>query len=138
MDWKQRQKLFHSTFTTDDKLYELEHFVDNAPQNISNNVINLLYNYPKVTIYPYKSYFVAVIYAYNLCHHFGSTVLSYLNDPELLFGNDRYFMPYDESIEIYDPILQHITQHGYNPVTEKRGLTPTVRRYFNKEFFIEA
>jgi len=85
--------------------------------------------------FPSKTINVAVIYARLLEHHFGQTTLEYLQDPTLLHGNDRFFLPYNSRHqEFYDCMMIHIT---YETIMASNN--PSVKKtveYFNKEFMI--
>lgn len=85
--------------------------------------------------FPAKTINVAVIYARLLEHHFGQTTLEYLQDPTLLHGNDRFFLPYNSSYQpFYDSMMNHIT---YDQIIKSKN--PSVAKtvaYFNKEFMI--
>lgn len=85
--------------------------------------------------FPSKTVNVAVIYSRLLEHHFGQTAIEYLQDPTLLHGNDRFFLPYNSYLrEHYDSMLSHITYESIIASTN-----PSVQKtvaYFNKEFMI--
>lgn len=55
--------------------------------------------------YPAKSFSVAIIYAYLIQKHFGEDFYASLNDPDLLCGNDQYFLPYDSAPHVYNAII---------------------------------
>lgn len=58
-----------------------------------------------VLVYPAKSYAVALIYARLLWEHFNEAFFEVLDDPDLLYGNDEYFVPYSQDPTTYDAIL---------------------------------
>ena len=86
-------------------------------------------------IYPSKSYMVAICYARWLSEEFGNNPIDYLNDIDLLFGNDPYFVTYDEDTITYDQILGYIGGWQFN---ETKGYVHDVKSYFLKEFMIDS
>jgi hypothetical protein len=76
---------------------------------------------------------VAICYARWLEHYFGGDVYDYLNDPELLHGNDPYFVEYSKDPKTYHKILAVVTWE----FNENSGLVPDVKEYFLKEFLID-
>lgn len=90
--------------------------------------------------YPTKSYVVALVYATLLHRHFGENVIEALDDPDLLFGNDRWFRPYSQSKDVYDqaltelkPILDLISEGTVERIPSQIQATA---RYFDEEFLI--
>ena len=83
-------------------------------------------------IYPSKSYMVAICYARWLAENFGGIPLEYLEDPELLYNNDPYFVEYSRDPKTYHQILNVI---GWD-FDESLGMIPDVKQYFNDEFMI--
>lgn len=84
--------------------------------------------------FPSKTINVAVIYARLLEHHFGQSAEEYLQDPLLLYGNDRFYRPYSGYSEYYDVMLMHVTYEALVSSTN-----PSVKKtieYFNAEFMI--
>lgn len=80
-------------------------------------------------IYPAKSYFVAICYASWISEDFGEDFYGVLSDPELLAGNDPYFIPYEKDMETYNRILEVIRL----PLP-MYGMVPDVRKYYESEF----
>jgi hypothetical protein len=76
---------------------------------------------------------VAICYSKWLSEHFGGDPLEYLNDPELLYSNDPYFIPYSLDKKNYDKILE--TVGGWN-FSDDTGMIPDVKEYFLEEFMI--
>jgi hypothetical protein len=83
-------------------------------------------------VYPAKSYCVGICYARWLAEEFGGDPIDYLNDPELLYNNDPYFVPYTADPTTYDAVLKAIG--GWQFV--ERGIVPDVKNYFCAEFFL--
>jgi hypothetical protein len=132
-DWKIRQELYHRLNTVhDDDLNDKD-------IAITHNIVTDAVRYFKEDnlgwIYPSKSYMVAICYARWLSEEFGGNPIDYLNDIDLLFGNDPYFVTYDEDPVTYDQILGYIGSWQFN---ETRGYVPDVKSYFLKEFMINC
>lgn len=83
-------------------------------------------------VYPSKSYMVGICYARFLAEHFGGRPLEYLEDPELLYGNDPYFVEYSRDPKTYHQILIRI---GWD-FDATKGMVPDVYQYFKEEFMI--
>ena len=130
-EWKIRQEIYHrlkKDYDDDLSKYEIEFTKD-----IVNQSIRYFYERDIGWIYPAKSYMVAICYARWLSEEFGKDPINYLNDPELLYNNDPYFIPYDEDSNTYCRILEEIG--GWN-FSENLGMVPDVRQYFNEEFML--
>ena len=76
------------------------------------------------------SYAVAVLYARWLNQEFGEDFLTALNDPDLLYGNDPYFVPYSQDKETYIKIIAAL------PNNMDQGMIPDIRNYFEREFML--
>ena len=132
-EWKIRQEIYHRLNTEhsddlNDKDIEItDDIIVNAVRYFNERDIGW--------IYPSKSYMVGICYAKWLSEEFGGEPLDYLNDPELLYGNDPYFVTYNEDKENYDKILEEI--QGWN-FSSTLGMCPDVKRYFIEEFQLES
>lgn len=131
-DWKIRQEIYHrlnNNFRDDlsDKTIEL-----------SSDVVTDAVRYFKEKdvgwIYPAKSYMVGICYAKWLAKEFGGISEEYLDDPNLLYGNDPYFVEYSRDPASYHAILKVIG--GWN-FDETQGMVPDVREYFEEEFMLD-
>ena len=92
--WKMQQEIYHklNQYHDDDlSLYTVE---------ITDNIIRDAIKYFTTTelgwVYPAKSYVVGICYAKWLTHYFAEDFYEALNDPNLLFDNDPYFVPYEK------------------------------------------
>jgi hypothetical protein len=103
---------------------------------ISQNIVEDAIRYFKETdigwIYPSKSYMVAICYSKWLSIYFGREYMDYLNDEDLLYGNDPYFLPFEKDSKTYIKILNEISWN----FDETKGMVPDVKQYFLKEFMI--
>ncbi len=131
-DWKIRQEIYH-------RLHR-EHSDDLNTKDVevSNNIVGNAVRYFTETnvgwIYPAKSYMVGICYARWLARHFGGNPIDYLEDPELLFGNDPYFVQYSTDPITYHKILKFIGDWEFD---ESKGMVPDVYQYFVEEFMLD-
>lgn len=130
-DWKIRQELYHRLNQVHDDDLNNKNIV------ITDNIVTDAVRYFKENdlgwIYPSKSYMVAICYAKWLSEEFGGNPTDYLNDEDLLFGNDPYFIPYHRDTITYNQILGYIGGWQFN---ETKGFVPEVKAYFNQEFMV--
>jgi len=128
-DWKIKQEIYHrlNTNFTDS--------ADNFDIEISDDIIDNAVRYFQTTdigwIWPAKSYMVGICYAKWLSEEFGGDPFEYLEDPELLYGNDPYYVNYSSDPVSYDKILEQINGWNFNNTL---GVVPQVRHYFDLEF----
>jgi hypothetical protein len=132
-DWKIRQELYHRINTEySDNLNNLE---IELTENVVEHAVDYFYTKEKGWIYPSKSYMVGICYAKWLSEEFGGNAIDYLNDPDLLYGNDPYFITYNEDEITYSDILNGI---GGWQFCQKSGMVPDVRQYFIEEFMLNV
>jgi hypothetical protein len=133
MEHKIRQEIFYrlnSGFDDDLSKFNIE-LVEG--EKIVESAITYFKNTELGWVYPSKSYVVAICYARWISEIWGYDFYQMLNDPGLLFNNDPYFVPYDDSKETYDSIISVV---GID-FDQSLGIIPDVRRYFVKEFLLE-
>lgn len=126
-NWKASQAAFHTAnksfkddLTDEDIVYS---------EDIVEDVLRHFVEYVDEWIYPAKSYVVGICYAKWLERDFGEDFYEVLDDPELLFGNDPYFVPYSEDEQVYEAIL---TELDFN---EDLGMVPDIHEYYREEMF---
>jgi len=132
LDWKTRLQLFNST---------AEEFTDDL------NKVNIRTEEDSVTwavkhfnervgewVYPAKSYFVAICYAYWISLDFGYDFTELLDDKDLLAGNDPYFKTYSEDKDTYNAIIDQIELP--DPLAQT-GMVPDVRSYYEEEMLFD-
>lgn len=125
-EWKIKQNIYHRLHTThDDDLNQVEVTISNTIKEDALKHFNKKIN---KWIYPSKSYFVAICYAHWISIDFNEDFITLLNDPDLLAGNDPYFVTYKEDPKTYNYILQRISF----PI-EMKGMVPDVKRYYDLE-----
>lgn len=124
-DWKARQAAFHTTAT------EFKDDLNEVDILISDDIVTdaVMHFEEKVDewIYPAKSYVVAICYAKWLEQDFGEDFYEVLDDPDLLYGNDPYFVPYSNDEGTYNAILEEIY------FDENAGMVPDIYEYYKEE-----
>jgi hypothetical protein len=132
-EWKIRQEIYHRLNT--DHSDDLNDKDVVLTDNVVDDAVRYFYERDIGWIYPSKSYMVGICYAKWLSEEFGGDPLEYLNDPELLYGNDPYFVIYDNDKKTYDKILDKIQGWNFNSTL---GMCPDVKGYFIDEFQLES
>jgi hypothetical protein len=130
-EWKIRQEIYHRLNTEYDDDLKTKDVI--MSKNVVDNAIRYFYDRNIGWIYPSKSYMVAICYSRWLEHYFGGDAYDYLNDPELLYGNDPYFVEYSRDPKTYHQILETVTWE----FDENIGMVSDVKEYFLKEFLID-
>lgn len=134
-EWKVRQQLYHKLHVPRDIL-GVDVTFDVVPMTDAQLIESIREYFTSGTckiVHPAKSYAVAIIYARLIERYFGGDHLTHLDDPELLFGNDKFFVPYSTSQDVYDAVLSLI------PTDPEKIDIPQVRdtvTYFKKEFLL--
>jgi hypothetical protein len=131
LNWKIQQEIYHklNQYHDDDlSLHNIE---------ITDNIIRDAIKYFTTTelgwVYPAKSYVVGICYAKWLKQYFAEDFYEVLNDSNLLFGNDPYFVPYEKDKITYDTILKNVSFD----FDETLGIVPDIKKYFIEEFLID-
>lgn len=125
-DWKARQAAYHLTASLfKDDLTDVD--IKWSPNTIVEDALLHFEEYVNEWIYPAKSYVVAICYAHWLNRDFKEPFFEALNDEELLFNNDPYFVPYYQDKETYDAILDKLNFDTY------RGMVPDIYDYYKEE-----
>ncbi len=130
-EWKVRQEIYHRVNQVFDDDLNTKDVV--LSEDIENNAVRYFIERDIGWIYPAKSYMVGICYARWLAEHFGGQPIDYLEDPDLLYGNDPYFVRYSQDPKTYHSILELIG--GWEFDVDK-GMVPDVYRYFLEEFMI--
>lgn len=108
-------------------------------EEIIQQTVNYFYE-GSLLIYPAKSYFVAIVYAYLMEKYFKIPFLYALNLSDLLNYDDVCFEPYKQQKKIYDGIIYRIKIMDKDKglkVIETLNSTKTTIKYFKKEFLIK-
>lgn len=124
-DWKARQMAFHATSGDfRDDLNEVDIVIS---EDIVGDAVLHFEEKIDEWIYPSKSYVVAICYAKWLEQDFDEDFYEVLDDPDLLFGNDPYFVPYSEDEGTYQAILEEIHFDEFS------GMVPDIYEYYKEE-----
>ena len=131
-EWKIKQEIYHRLNKEhDDDLNDKDIIIT---ENVVDDAVRYFNETDIGWIYPSKSYMVALCYAHWLSEDYGGSQLLYLDDPDLLYGNDPYFKPYSEDSMTYIYILQQINHWNFD---QTKGMVPDVRKYYEAECGIE-
>lgn len=139
-DHKLRQEMFHKLELTDDwftpNSYTVIEYAD--PDRLVDAVVDYFYTDHRFVEFPAKSYAVAIIYAQLLQDYFDLPMMESLADPDLLFGNDKFFVPYNsKSKYIYNEAIEELDRMGaFDPFNEDVQQVKKTIEYFKREFFI--
>lgn len=144
-DYKVRQKIYHVnasiTGHKDDletiaRTEKIEHKAD-FQEIVDCTIAHFRTEQPNL-IYPCKSYFVALIYAKLLEKHFKEPFLDSLRDPDLLYGNDKYFLPYGIAYQVYDAVIAEVGEVLDRIANDDLACLPSQVKstvgYFREEF----
>jgi len=129
-DWKVRQDIYHRLHNEhSDDLNKVDIRMEDdivtwAVKHFNERVDDW--------VYPAKSYFVAICYANWLAEDFKLNFVDLLNDPDLLHGNDPYFVPYKQDKMTYLDIIGQVRF----PIPMK-GMVPDVYDYYRKEMMLD-
>jgi len=131
-DWKIKQEIYHRLKTehSDDLNTKDIQLTDNTVAD----AVRYFFERDIGWIYPSKSYMVGLCYARWLSEAYGGRPLEYLDDPDLLYGNDPYFRPYSLDPHTYIKILDKIGGWSFD---QSLGMVSDVRKYFLEEFMID-
>ena len=126
-EWKVKQEIHHRLNPQPvDDLNKLE--IVYTEENIKETALEHFFERVDDLIYPAKSYFVAVCYAYWISQDYNEDFWDLLRDPDLLAGNDPYYKTLDEDPETYSYLFDNIDWPI--PMT---GMTPDVKEYYDAE-----
>lgn len=103
-EWKLR-KLLYDKFAIKHDIILNPEIEDCSKQELIDG-IKQQFNDSDVVKYPYKSYVVALVYAYHLKQKYGNTYIHYLDDD--LLPNDICFIKYSNAKDIYDYFLNDL------------------------------
>ena len=133
-EFKVRQYVYNRLHPLDDLIEEHE-IVLNTNEDIVRLAVNYFNQDLDKLYFPAKSYSVAIIYSYLLDQNFGEDFYLSLNDPDLLGGNDKFFVPYSQDQANYDAILKELKVFSgeFKLQMNVKQVAKTVE-YFQKEF----
>ena len=125
--WKDRRRLAYLIYDFDDINLPYT-YIEESKEDLINRII-LFFQTESELIYPAKSFFVAIVYSKCIEKFFNINFYTVLNDKELL-PDDHFFKTYSEASEIYDKVLEKITD-----IWEYKSINATLK-YFYQEFLI--
>jgi hypothetical protein len=128
-EWKTRQQLYHET--TSDFTDDIRKFTVTINTDVVGEAVRYFRTSDIGWVYPAKSYVVGICYAVWLSKIYGTPVYTLLNDPDLLYGNDPYFVPYLQAQETYDAIIEIVSLEFDDTV----GVIPDIKKYFTDELY---
>lgn len=127
-EWKIRQEVYHRL--TQEHGDDLNQFDIEIVTDVVSTAVKYFTVQEVGWLYPGKSYAVAVLYARWLQEEFGEDFFTALDDPDLLYGNDPYFVPYSRDKETYIKVIAAL------PSNMDQGMIPDIRNYFEREFML--
>lgn len=130
-EWKIKQELYHRLNQDHDDDLSLHEV--SFDHDIVSTATKYFLDNSQGWVYPAKSYVVAICYARWLAEEYGGHPLEYLEDPDLLYGNDPYFVQYSTDPRTYHAILGNIGDWDFD---ENIGIVPDVSGYFKEEFML--
>lgn len=139
--WKQLQQQYHANHPIEDVADGHETVVDISivdPLQVSYHLISYFLHEQENIIQPYKAMCVAIIYAKLLEKYFGEEFYAALNDPDLLFGNDLHFIPYQQQRVAYNLAIADLNRRGILEELEKTTISQVAKTilHFYYEFSI--
>jgi hypothetical protein len=136
--YKVKQEIFNKMNRTDDLLENIEHRVEPMDSKQIIDYVSSYFSHQMDTVFPGKSYAVAIVYAKLISKYFNEDFFEVLNDPDLFIGTDKYFTPYGDNQGVYDEIIKKLTQD--NLMAFENNSLPQVMKtvkYFREEFLWE-
>lgn len=129
-EWKVRQEMYHRLNTEfDDDLNKVDIRMED---DVVTWAVKHFNERVDEWVYPAKSYFVAICYANWIAEDFKLNFVDLLNDPDLLHGNDPYFVPYKQDKKTYLDIIGQVKF----PIPMK-GMVPDVYKYYREEMMLD-
>lgn len=130
LDWSKRRKLYYAKNKQNlDDVGLPFSFINQTGKTLADTVVSFFENGSDL-VYPAKSYYVAIVYAYLLSKYFGEDFKTALDYDDLLNHDDRYFVRYSDDKQTYNLILRRVFD---NLVQRKYDISKT-EQYFKKEF----
>jgi hypothetical protein len=137
-NYKLKQLIYNKTQEHDDLIVNIQHKVLDLSKEDRVSYLCQYFTDDVETVFPAKSYAVAIIYASLLNKYFGADFKEELSDPDLFLGTDKYFVPYSVDHLTYDLVIDFLELNNlWN--FEENDLTHVSKsvEYFFKEFMWE-
>jgi hypothetical protein len=138
-EWKIRQQIYHKTSIITDHADGSEIVLSCVGvDSFAATVVEYFTHVQSRVVQPFKAYAVAIIYAKMLEKYFNEDFYAVLDDPDLLFGNDRYFVPYSGAKQVYAAAIQQLQHDRLFDSVELISLPQiqTTIAYFKQEFLL--
>jgi len=133
-EWKINQELYHRLHNEhSDSLDDKELLLVSRHEDVVDFAVQYFTQDPG-WVYPSKSYVVAICYALWISKDFGEDFVELLDDPDLLYGNDPYFKPYNESKDVYNDIIDKV---GLD-FDETQGVIADIKQYYKDEILLHG
>lgn len=127
-EWKQWQQVYNQL--VQDHSDAGHKHARRIEEEIVENALFYLKEKANYGIYPAKSYMVGIIYATMIHRVYKEDFYDVLDDPDLLCGQDDFFVPYSKDKENYDKIIARLDSM---PNWLEMGWAPTTVGYFYLE-----
>lgn len=135
-NWKLRQWVYHKNITShEDAVHPraAEELCVVAKEELIDTILIHFTEPIDEVIYPAKSFFVAIMYSFLLGAMFGEDLYVSLSDPDLLFNNDPYFVPFNsQTMDIYQGVLHRLPRQLNYELPQIKN----VIEYFTKEMLM--
>lgn len=108
-EYEYRRTVFYQTrdgFSFPDEHKNFNITVDQ--ETIVQNAVNYLVHGTDYLLFPGAARAVAIAAADFISREFNEDFFDVLNDPNLMHGNDPYFVPYEKDKETYDEIIKAV------------------------------
>ena len=125
-DWKIHQELYHRLTEITDQHWG-DNVIDMDRDEMMRVTLAMANGEEHRSLWPAKSYLVGFLYATWLEDAYGGSWKEYLDDKDLLYGNDPYFVPYSDDTNFYDFMHVHCVTTYDSPVNK------AIRKYFEAE-----
>ncbi len=130
-EWKIHQELYHRLTPEHMDVIPEDDIGEMDRDEMMRTALAMANGKEHRSLWPAKSYLVAFLYATWLEDAYGGSWKEYLDDTELLYGNDPYFVSYSEDTNFYDFMNVHCVTTYDSPVNKD------IRKYFELEMLGE-
>lgn len=128
-EWKVLQEIYHRLNPEhSDDLKNFDMILVKDKYEIVQHALEYFTNKEKQFVYPSKSYVVAIVYADYISQRWDENFFDLLDDPDLLYGNDPFFVRYSEDSRTYDILINE-----YFKISDG-GIVADVFEWCRKEF----
>jgi hypothetical protein len=134
-EYKVKQYIYNKTIKVDDNLSDIQHSIKEMADSEMISYICDYFSREMKTIFPAKSFAVAIIYSRLIEKYFNEPFYTCLKDKDLFLGTDKYFIPYDDGKNIYDKSISYLELHDLFDFEKNDNiLVKKTVQYFYDEF----